>query len=247
MEENKIDLKKIFLDLQNQMITKLTTNRECISHPETKGSASELNWIEMLNSYLPERYQVEKGFIIDSRGCISNQIDIIIFDRQYSPLLFNQNGAFFIPAESVYAVFEVKQDLNKTSIEYAGKKAGSVRCLYRTSSPIHYAGGTYLPKPLFDILAGILTLDCTWKSLENNVIPILKELSSPEKIHFGCSLQTGSFNAEYSEDTIEIKYSHKNESLIFFFLHLLEKLQKLGTVPALNITEYAKSLSNKEI
>jgi hypothetical protein len=33
---------------------------------------------------------------------LREQVDIVIYDRQYSPFLFNQNGAKCVAAESVY-------------------------------------------------------------------------------------------------------------------------------------------------
>ena len=66
----------------------------------------------MLKKHLPSRYQVEKAFIVDINGELSEQIDIVIFDHHYCPLLFNLDGAVYIPAESVYAVLKpiVKQE-----------------------------------------------------------------------------------------------------------------------------------------
>ena len=122
------------------MITKLSTNRMSIIHPGAKGDVSELNWIQWLKDYLPKRYCVDKAFIIDCENNISDQIDVVIYDQQYSPFVFNQDSVIYIPAESVYAVFEVKKELNKEYIEYAEKKAGSVRSLHRTSAPIPHAG-----------------------------------------------------------------------------------------------------------
>ena len=142
---NKVDLKKIFLGLQEEMVSRLSTNREVITHPGTKGDASELKWIEMLNNYLPQRYKVDKAFVLDSEGARSEQIDVVVYDRQYSPFLFHEGGAIYIPSESVYAVFEVKQSLNKDAIEYAGGKVESVRKLKRTSVKIPHAGGTFSP------------------------------------------------------------------------------------------------------
>lgn len=246
-DSRSIDLRTIFLNLQKQMITKLTTNRENIIHPGAKGIASEFSWIEMLNDYLPKRYRAANAFVLDADGKISDQIDVVIFDHQYSPLLFNQDGALYVPAESVYAVIEVKQDLSKKSIEYAGAKAASVRRLRRTSVEIYHAGGTYRPKPHFEILAGILTLGGVWKAFGSNLESTIIGLSPEERIHLGCSLQIGAFEVEYSDNDKEprINISRKEESLIFFFLHLLIQLQSLGTVPALDIAEYAKSLIDK--
>jgi hypothetical protein len=61
--------------------------------------------------------------------------------------LLNRDGVLYVPAESVYAIIEVKQELSRTYIKYAGDKIKSVRCLKRTSVPIPHAGGTYKPKP----------------------------------------------------------------------------------------------------
>lgn len=243
----RIELRTIFLNLQKQMVAKLTTNRETIIHAGTKGKASEFSWIEMLNTYLPKRYQAASAFVLDADGKISDQIDIVIFDRQYSPLLFCQDETFYVPAESVYAVIEVKQDLSKENIGYAGAKAASVRQLRRTSVDIYHAGGTFRPKPQFEIIAGILTLGSGWKDLGSGLESAITQLSREERIHLGCSLQGGAFEVKYFDEDREpkIKISQKEESLIFFFLHLLIQLQSLGTVPALDIAEYEKSLTDK--
>lgn len=120
-KSNHVDLSKLFEGLQKEMLVKLETKKG-VSHPTTKGDASELNWINVLKKYLPTRYHVDKGHILDSNGNLSEQIDVVIYDRHYSPFLFNEDGVLYFLAESVYAVFEVKPKLDKTMIEYAGKK-----------------------------------------------------------------------------------------------------------------------------
>lgn len=241
----KINLKELFYDLQNQMNSKLTTNRRSISHPGTMGDASELNWIEWLKTYLPKRYSVDKAFVIDCENNISDQIDVVIYDQQYCPFVFNQDSAIYIPAESVYAVFEVKQEFNKKYIEYAGEKAESVRKLKRTSAPIPHAGGCYPPKPHNKILAGILTLSSTWVDpLGSSFVECIKNLSEDQRIDIGCILQSGSFNIKYLSDDMEVKKSNSEEAFIYFFLTLLMELQKLGTIPAIDIEAYAQVLDS---
>ena len=63
-----VNLNQIFLNLQRQMIQKLSSDREIIFHPTAKGDASEINWIEWLKTYLPRRYEVDKAFVIDSNN-----------------------------------------------------------------------------------------------------------------------------------------------------------------------------------
>jgi hypothetical protein len=236
-KKNHIDIRKIFLGLQDQMYAKLSLNRRIICHPTTKGDASELEWLEMLSTYLPKRYQVDKAFVIDCKGNISEQIDIVIFDRHYSPFLFRQNGATYIPAESVYAIIEIKPSLTIANIKYASKKAASVRILERTNARIVQAGGDIKnPKKPFDILAGILTIDgkCTVKMMKQ-----LRNLKKDEFLNFGCSLNKEAFWFKNSPEGGQIlENSKQGEGLVFFFLNLLSKLQQLGTVSAMDIQCY---------
>lgn len=242
---NKINIRDIFLGLQRQMKLKLSLNKKILTHPVAKGDASEAEWINMLASYLPSRYRADRAFVIDYEGNVSDQIDIVIYDRHYSPFILKQDGSTYIPAESVYAVIEVKPTLNKKNIEYASKKANSARILRRTTATIVHAGGRIeKPKKPFFILAGILTIDGYLSgSLKNN----LDKAKKDDFLHFGCSLQDGSFWFKKCRGN---KYSFersvkKEESLIFFFLNLLSELQQLGTVPAIDLKAYIKSFKRK--
>lgn len=132
-------LRERFLRLQDTLEHRLRGDR-LIHHEGEKGAASEEGWRQMLADYLPKRYCVAKAFVIDSLGQQSQQLDLVIHDRQFSPFWFNQDKALYIPAESVYAVFEVKQTLDKSTVRYAGKKAASVRNLHRTSDSFVWAG-----------------------------------------------------------------------------------------------------------
>lgn len=241
---NNIDLKEVFRGLQDQMEAKLTFNRKVISHPGAKGSVSELEWIEMLGTYLPKRYCVDTGFVVDHEGTTSEQIDILIYDRQYSPFILKQNGVSFIPAECVYALIEVKQTLEKKHIEYAQKKARSVRKLKRTSMPIVHAGGTHDPKPPARILAGLVSLEgkLTKKMREK------LETATPESLlDFGCSLNGDTYFSfpelhpwEANAKPYKIDHKEDKNSLVNFFMYLVAGLQKIGTVPALDIRSYLK-------
>jgi len=241
--KNQVDLKSIFLGVQKQMIARLSTAREGIGHPGTKGKVSELNWIQMLNDYLPARYKTSQAFIVDSRGNCSHQIDVVLYDRQYCPFLLKESDAVYVPAESVYAVFEVKPKLSKAAIEYAGSKAESVRRLHRTSIPIPHAGGAYPPKKPFRIIGGLLCLDSSWsEAFGVRFISSVRLLNSQQRLDLGCVLQRGAFEVEYAKNGLpSVRGSGKNEALIIFFLRLLSRLQELATVPAIDIDEYRKA------
>ena len=132
---NTIELKSLFKGMQKQMIASLNA-QSFIQHPGTKGAVTENEWLHWLKNFLPSRYAADRAFVVDSEGRLSEQIDIVIYDKQYSPIIFNQNDALYITAESVYAVFEVKQELNSQTLSYASNKIASVRTLKRTSAKV---------------------------------------------------------------------------------------------------------------
>jgi hypothetical protein len=243
-KSKKVDLQKLFINLQRQMIGRLTTDDEAIPHPTTKGDASEANWKAMLSEYLPKRYQVENGFLIDYTGSISDQLDVIIIDRQYSPFLFKQDGCNYVPAESVYAVFEVKPELDADNVAYAGEKMASARRLTRTSVPIVHAGGTYKPRQPQPIIGGILTFESAWRpAFGDPLSKALSKLDDMSRLEFGCILKDGSFRATYDKGGLtSIEYSKVDTGLMFFFLRLLAHLQSLATVTAIDFDEYGKNL-----
>ena len=92
----KTKLTELFAALQSEMISKASFSN-AFNHP--KGDNSEESWINWFNHYLPQRYKAAKATIIDSNGCISDQIDLVLYDAQYSYLAFNENGILYICRE----------------------------------------------------------------------------------------------------------------------------------------------------
>ncbi len=241
-----VDMLQLFKGMQTEMAATLELGRNCITHNGEMGEAAEESWRKWLKTYLPGRYEVDKAIVVDCDGNTSDQIDIVIYDRQYSYFVFKHEQFKYVPAESVYAVIEVKQDLTKAHLDYAGSKAESVRRLRRTSVEIPFAAGRYRPKPLHTIIAGLITLESNWADpLGDSLRKNLRKLEKEKRIDIGCALKNGSFCVEY-EPKFLLKKSAPDESLLFFFLRLLMMLQSIGTVPAINIEEYAKALQSFE-
>jgi len=262
----KIDLKLLFEGLQNQMVAQLNTSREFIEHPGSKGDALENAWIEWLRKYLPNRYSIDKAIVIDSEGNTSHQMDIVIYDNWFTPFIFSQNGFFYIPAEGVYAIFEVKPDLqgnvgDKSYIDYASEKIESVRKLKRTTTNMINSGRKFPPRPLTKIIGGILTSTNTFKKKET-IEKHLKKQNGLKSIDIGCVADSFSFYVDYSgQENIDeanfdkryfdfyenrsykkIIYSSKENSLVSFFLQLTRYLQQaIGTIPAIDLNEYSKA------
>ena len=259
-----IDLRELFNGLQTQMLASLNVDRVFIEHPGSKGDATEQRWIDFLRTYLPDRYKVDKAIVIDSTGNVSEQMDIVIYDAIYTPFIFNQDGFMYIPAESVYAVFEVKQDV-KGYIDYAAQKLESVRRLKRTSVEMVNSGRRTSARPLTKIIGGILTTTSSYSGTET-VSKQLKELKGYQTLDLGCLCDTGSFHVDYKEtrpdgidqtknefieqvyesrEVNEIIFSDKKVSLFTFFLQLVSYLKSIGTVPAIDINAYLNAIDER--
>lgn len=230
----KINIKKLFIALDEEMRQKLSSKIDEIYHPGAKGNETELNWIGLLRNYLPERYSVDSGFVVDHEGNISEQIDIIIYDRHFTPFIFRGENVVYIPAEGVYAVFEVKPKLNKTNYDYAIKKLKSVKQLKRTTASfVHILGKD--KKELFEVVGGILTK-------ENGSQSVYENLKSGSELAIVLCLDCGI--KVIDEKTIIVR--DKEPILAFFLLKLIEKLRMLGSVPALEVDEYLGFIKEDE-
>ena len=230
-------LGNLHADIQHQ----LSIARGSFGHPVAKGDASEAVWLELLQTYLPKRYQAAKAFVVDSKGAFSDQIDVVVFDRQYSPFIFTFKDETFIPAESVYAVFEAKQTVDAGLVAYAQDKLASVRRLHRTSLPIPYANGTYPPKPPIDILGGILSLESDWSPALGEPLRRALEAGTGERqLDLGCIASHGHF--ERDRETGVYTFNTETKAATAFLFNLIARLQFSGTVPMIDVDAYAKWL-----
>jgi hypothetical protein len=235
-------LSQLLASLHDDIQNRLEISRKSFNHPVTKGDASEQVWLTLLQKYLPQRYQAATAHVVDSNGVFSEQIDIVVFDRQYSPFIFIYEGQTIIPAESVYAVFEAKQSINSGQVAYAQNKVASVRRLHRTSLPIPYAKGTYPAKPLIPILGGLLTFESDWTPAFGNPLKkVLDEGDANGRLDLGCVAAHGHFMLDQEGENYE--FTTEGKPATAFLFNLISLLQFSGTVPMINIQAYAGWLS----
>jgi hypothetical protein len=245
MVAKKLKLNEAMLGLQEQMAAKLTVSRRTLTHPSSIGDVAELEWISLLSEYLPKRYCAEKGFVVDHKGNVSDQIDILIYDKHYTPFILHMNGVKYIPSEAIYAAIECKQDISLADIAYASKKAQSVRRLVRTSIPIVHAGGEFRPKKPHNILCGLI---CVGGNMSLKAHNTLERFSDSACLNFVCSLSGMYARLEGFElwskhkRPFRLNKSTTNLSLVKFILELVADLQAIGTVPAIDVRKYLSSL-----
>lgn len=225
-------------ELHDELEEQLKRVRRTASHSGTMGDSSENVWLGLLKKYLPERYRADKAQVVDSAGNISDQIDVVVYDRQYSPFIFHLETGIYIPAESVYAVFEAKQTANLKHVGYAKNKVASVRRLKRTSLPIPYAGGTYDPKPPIPIIGGLLSVESEWSPpLGPSLLNALGTDQDDERLQVGCIASHGYFYLD--KETEDYALFEGGKPATRFLFKLISELQFSGTVPMIDIEAYA--------
>lgn len=239
----KFDLAAGYARRQDALAAALRIPASFTKHGTTIGDASEANWGEMLRTFLPARYGVGPIFAVDSKGYESQQIDLAIYDRQYSPLFFDSpgSGVLVVPVESVYAVFEVKQELNPTNLRYAAEKVSSVRRLTRTSAPVYQVDGiTEGKRPENQpIIGGLITQRVTWRDITSSTAKKnLLAFDGTEKLDIGLALNVAAFDISGRD----IEFSPDGTQLIYFALHLFKRLRPLATALAPDIDAYEAAL-----
>src|SRR4029450_11814269 len=89
----RFDLRVAFIARQQQLLADLGLSRTVVDHPGTLGDATELDWAIMVRAVLPQRYGVARAFVVDANQRRSEQLDVVIHDRHFSPLLFEVGGS----------------------------------------------------------------------------------------------------------------------------------------------------------
>jgi len=231
-------LSTVLAGLHESVEGELRRARESIGHPTDKGDASETVWIDVFNRHLPRRYEARKAHVVDSEGHFSDQIDVVIHDRQYSPLVLSFKDTFVVPAESVYAIFEAKQDMTAEHIEYAQRKVASVRRLRRTSLPVPTVDGIKPPKEPGRIIGGILTLACSWSPpFGETMLSHLMKNRDDGFLDVGCVADSGMFLTNADR---EFSLMPSSRAATRFILELIARLQELATAPMIDIRAYAR-------
>jgi len=108
-ENKKTPVEKIFENYKNMNRMMVEEMKFASDHSTITGSNREFSWGTFLERIIPKKFSFESNvMIIDSYGEISKEIDICIFDQQYTPYIFTYNNIKFIPIEAVAIVVESK-------------------------------------------------------------------------------------------------------------------------------------------
>jgi hypothetical protein len=121
-------------------------------HPAETGTGREGILIDFLSQVLPARFSVGRGFICDSFGRRSRQVDVVVNDDQVlRPWPYDEGRALYF-CDAVGAAVEVKSALTRNELESAAAGARAVKQLRRSPAKAAIRVMTHTEKQRADII-----------------------------------------------------------------------------------------------
>ena len=118
---------------QERIAATIAQIRSSIPHSGETGALIEQAFRSHLEAVLPEKVGVSHGFVVDSNGLVSKQMDIVLYDKINCPRLFSSSGAQLFPVEATYACGEVKTKLDSSKFNESLEKCRSYKALSRVA------------------------------------------------------------------------------------------------------------------
>lgn len=84
---------------------------------------------DFLKFVVPRSFDMSTGFVITSKGSVSTQCDVVIFDSRSTPLYVEGDRQRFFPIESIRSIGEVKSTLNRSELAAALNKLAKIKQL----------------------------------------------------------------------------------------------------------------------
>ena len=105
--------------------------RDFAQHPPSAGDNREDIVEKFLKQHLPKRFGISTGFVFSHNGERSQQADLLVVDDQNNAPLYPDDRNQLWPVEAVYALIEVKTQLNRHDQKDAIAKGQRFKSLSR--------------------------------------------------------------------------------------------------------------------
>jgi hypothetical protein len=184
----------------DEMKVSLSKARAALPHNLSKGEALEEGFRRFLRDHLPASIGVTSGQVLDSKGAVSKQMDVILYDMAHTPLLYKSadGGHQLVPSEGVIAVIEVKTQMTPQMAESVFKNMQSVKALDKTAfidtdtvidTRVNVYGGSYKLMPTMYFLFAYECADIgkVWEKL----VPLQDASPLNQRIDCACFLDEG--------------------------------------------------------
>lgn len=113
------DLAEYWIGIHDALRGRLLSVRESLRHPSS-GVNAEKYFRELLADYLPKRYSVDSGFVVNAKGQRSDFMDLLIVDSHNIAPLSAEPYFKVFPAEAVVCAVEItsapKSEVSRSGI-----------------------------------------------------------------------------------------------------------------------------------
>lgn len=114
----------------------------CIEHQGEKGNANERILRDLIVKFLPKKFGIGSGIIIDQDGKQAKQSDLIIYDTYLYPMIFGLTSTHLFPIDIVYATIEIKTTLNSEAASKSIANIQSIKTLNYIKDPFPHHGAS---------------------------------------------------------------------------------------------------------
>jgi hypothetical protein len=122
-------LQQYYRGITQQLRAEVDLINSLFTHQGEKGRGNETVLRELIAKFIPKKYGVGTGIVIDRNGKQSRQCDIVIYDAFSYPSLLSLTSIHLFPVDLVYATIEVKTTLNSQSAKEAIQNFESISSL----------------------------------------------------------------------------------------------------------------------
>lgn len=249
-----MNVSEVFDKVSQRMQSDFEEARIALDHPGLKGNVFEEIFKKFLRKYLPRSLDISTGKIVDSKGKVSKQLDVIASDFAKTPILYEEGEVRILPVECVYSVIEVKAKLDGKEINSIFENMLSVRALQKiayktTMGPIKWEYNVYgkewdiLPINYFVFAFDSIDLGKAVQEIQSRIVKeTLPEFSRIDSI---CVLnkgvicnktKEGKFSALPEKDSTLV-YNASSRALLLFYTLISEYLCE-ATMPSFRFTPY---------
>jgi hypothetical protein len=106
-----MSLEELFDGVSKKLKIDFEEQAKILQHPGEVGTGKENVLKKILTKYIPRRFNVDSGFVIDALGNRSRQMDIVVHEANYTPVFEIVDGKKFFPCETVVAVGQVTSEI----------------------------------------------------------------------------------------------------------------------------------------
>lgn len=179
-------LEKYYRGISQQLRSEVDFINTLFHHQGVKGAGNEAVLRELLTKFIPGRYGVGTGVVIDRLEKQSHQCDIVIYDKLHYPSLLSLTSAHLFPVDIVYATIEVKTTLTATCAKQALDNIRSVSTLSILPKDFMTSGSSggefkvtsHKPSPPLGVIFGYDSDASKFETFRNWFLPAPEDSSS---------------------------------------------------------------------